>query len=1038
METGFRKHVQLSPNDEIVIQKKDSGSSNFDSVVNANFDEIMKRFLSNSVNAAIESVISNVFRDSKVVLWIYQSKYGTLWSPTHMISLNNGVIYEVFEKKAARSIYDSVIHDKSIHAPEFKFYALNPIIQRGGICHGVIEIAKTTMFTLEENKILCLFMEKMKVYSGYLFGKRSLPAMCQDLLIAGNLKNLVSQLSELLCSFFHCKSVEFWLFRVSENNTIMFSDALQSQSPITGSIGIVGMSLYKQKIINERVSKNNKKFDPQYDMANESCLCIPFKAGENRLWSIVLRGREAPPYYSKVDEMKMISLAPFVVYSIANALLPSSDLPQFDDYEQRLSTLLEIAGTLSGALDIDKLIPMIMSRAKDILRAERCSLFLVEPGKKFLITHFHGGLDKAIKISIQRGIVGFTAVTGQVVNIEDAYSDSRFDRTVDESTGYHTKSILTVPIYNNRGEITGVTEMINKTGSPHFTDDDVRMMMAFNVFCGTSLDNAKLYKASLNLSNRLKTLTNISESITNKASFDNLLTDTLEQARNSISSSRASLFIYNTDDDSLNIAANSGNDQKHGTLFARKVIDSKTNSVFSSQEIERLTDISRGESAIEKLISKTVDPSSSRSSLLSASPSNTRVSSVLCSPSYGNDLLLDSKSSDIVICILIKSSESISLGVLEFQCSWTILEEDLKLLESFSILFGVLIERNNLQIIAQYGYDELQLTQWIQENERKDSDIIPSKLSIAEHVLQSVFSIKFDASQWDGIGHFKVLFAIFHRFHLFQHFNISNELFFRFLYSIRNTYKKVPYHNWRHAIDVSQFLAYQIIVSGLDTVFTPFELFALFVSSICHDANHDGFTNVFNIKAQTPLGILFKNQSVMETHHCAIAIDIMSKDSNNLFYTLTAEHYKKMWNLVLSLILSTDMAKHFEIIKEFDRICDSNSFDITNDYHRVILMEMLLKCSDISNVSRPYELASKWCDFLCEEFFRQGDLEHTTGMEYTSPLNDRDHLDKPKSQIGFYNFVCLPLFKSITKAVPQLSVNVEQIEYNLNQWKLSC
>jgi hypothetical protein len=44
------------------------------------------------------------------------------------------------------------------------------------------------------------------------------------------------------------------------------------------------------------------------------------------------------------------------------------------------------------------------------------------------------------------------------------------------------------------------------------------------------------------------------------------------------------------------------------------------------------------------------------------------------------------------------------------------------------------------------------------------------------------------------------------------------------------------------------------------------ELFALSVAIICQDANHDGFTKWFNVKAETPLGILFRNQSVLETH----------------------------------------------------------------------------------------------------------------------------------------------------------------------------
>jgi hypothetical protein len=207
------------------------------------------------------------------------------------------------------------------------------------------------------------------------------------------------------------------------------------------------------------------------------------------------------------------------------------------------------------------------------------------------------------------------------------------------------------------------------------------------------------------------------------------------------------------------------------------------------------------------------------------------------------------------------------------------------------------------------------------------------------------------------------------------------------------------------------------------------------VAAICHDANHDGFTNVYNEKAETPLGILFKNQSVMETHHCAVAIDIISKEESNIFCTLNADEYKALWTMIMTLILSTNMAKHFPFLKEVEEHLNRCPLDTNDPKDRAIMMDLVLKCGDISNVSRPFEMANRWCDVLCEEFFRQGELEATHGMEYTSPLNDRAHLDKPKSQIGFYTFVCLPLYQMAARAMPELQVNVDQVLSNLAIWK---
>jgi hypothetical protein len=142
-----------------------------------------------------------------------------------------------------------------------------------------------------------------------------------------------------------------------------------------------------------------------------------------------------------------------------------------------------------------------------------------------------------------------------------------------------------------------------------------------------------------------------------------------------------------------------------------------------------------------------------------------------------------------------------------------------------------------------------------------------------------------------------------------------------------------------------------------------------------------------------------------------------------------------MWTTIIDLILATDMAKHFQALKEFAEIFDAGAYSMENKEHRLITMQLLLKCADISNVARPFELADRWCDLLCEEFFRQGDLESASGMEYTNPLNDRVHLDKAKSQIGFYTFVCKPLYEAAARAMPPLQANVRQLESNLDIWK---
>jgi putative methionine-R-sulfoxide reductase with GAF domain len=222
--------------------------------------------------------------------------------------------------------------------------------------------------------------------------------------------------------------------------------------------------------------------------------------------AIVLRGKQGAQVFSAGDLASLTAVSPM----ITRGLVGDAKGRQM---AARLCALLEVVDVLSGVMDLDALILTIMERACLLFNTERCSLFLVDIEKQELVSCFQGGLDRHISIPFNRGIVGHTVTTGSIVNIPDAYNDPRFNQSVDMKTGFRTQMLLTVPIYNNRREITGVTEMINKRDQIPFDDEDIRIFMAFNVFCGISLDNAKLYQSSLDLARQLRSFVEMSSSL---------------------------------------------------------------------------------------------------------------------------------------------------------------------------------------------------------------------------------------------------------------------------------------------------------------------------------------------------------------------------------------------------------------------------------------------------------------------------------------------------------------------------------------------
>lgn len=124
---------------------------------------------------------------------------------------------------------------------------------------------------------------------------------------------------------------------------------------------------------------------------------------------------------------------------------------------------------------LEQVIEAFTEKIVEVLEAERGSLLLVDSTDGHLwskVATSEGSPGFEIRIPANSGIAGFVASSGQTLNIPDAYDDERFDRSVDESTGYRTRAILCIPILNSEGRVFGVAQILNKRSGGAFDVGD--------------------------------------------------------------------------------------------------------------------------------------------------------------------------------------------------------------------------------------------------------------------------------------------------------------------------------------------------------------------------------------------------------------------------------------------------------------------------------------------------------------------------------------------------------------------------------------
>ncbi len=204
---------------------------------------------------------------------------------------------------------------------------------------------------------------------------------------------------------------------------------------------------------------------------------------------------------------------------------------------------LEVSRRMAEQESLDAVLQTLVEITTNAVGAERGSLFLNDPDTHELYSRVaQGNYQREIRILNNSGIAGYVFTTGKELIIQDAYADPRFNRSVDEQTGFVTKSILCIPIRAEKGGIIGVAQTLNKKKG-RFTPHDLALFQTLIGQGTLALQSAQYIERMNQRRQQELEFINVVSEVTADIKLGSLLQKVMGEATRMLNAERSTLFL---------------------------------------------------------------------------------------------------------------------------------------------------------------------------------------------------------------------------------------------------------------------------------------------------------------------------------------------------------------------------------------------------------------------------------------------------------------------------------------------------------------
>jgi len=394
-----------------------------------------------------------------------------------------------------------------------------------------------------------------------------------------------------------------------------------------------------------------------------------------------------------------------------------------------------------------------------------------------------------------------------------------------------------------------------------------------------------------------------------------------------------------------------------------------------------------------------------------------------------------------LLCMPIKDNDGFIIGVVTLVNKKTgiFTGKDEGFVEAFGIFCGIALANAS-------NYEQLRCAEARKQvaldimSYHATSNVEESK-ALAERIVSPSFGLNlhnfsFTDSELEDMDTLTASLRMFEHLDLIKIFNLDNQVLCRWLLTVKKNYRpEVVYHNWRHAFNVCQVMFSCLVNSGWWEDLGPVTCLGLLVACLCHDIDHRGTNNNYQLATNSPLSKLYSS-STLERHHLNQTLVILNLDGHRILDSLSPGDYSKIMSVIEHSILATDLALHFSNLKSLKNMAENKEVNWSSNEDINMVTAALMTASDLGAMTKPWDYQQKIAGMVAEEFWYQGDLEKTQLSSPLVPMFDRElRHELPKLQVGFCQNVCLPVYKALGILHPNLKPLEDAVVSNRDKWE---